>query len=210
VSGHLVMLALALILFSCVHSLLATMRARQVCTRWGLGPRADRLFYNVISIVLFLPAWALVHGGFPVVWHAEGTTRIVLLVVQSLAICGLVVALRGFDLHEFIGLRPPRDAGSDFGSRGGGPQAAPVLQTGGAYALCRHPLYLFTGLFFSAWPVMDFGRLVFAIWVWLYAWIGSIFEERRLVNVFGSTYRAYQRTHWRLLPFGPRSRSQMG
>jgi len=210
VSGQLAALLLALIVFSVVHSLLATTRARDASARWGLGARADRLLYNVISIVLFIPAWALVRGGFPVVWKAEGSLRVLLLGVQAASLVGFVIALRSFDIGEFLGFRAPREAGDGPERTGARPRAAPVLNTHGAYALCRHPLYFFIGLFFSVWPVMDAGRLAFAVWVWLYAWVGSIFEERRLVAKFGAAYRAYQKTHWRLLPFGPRSRSQTG
>lgn len=204
------MLLLTLIVFAVVHSLLATTRARRVSARWGIDPRGDRLLYNAISILLLIPVWALIRGGFPIVWEAGGTARILLLVVQGLAVVGFLAALRGFDLGAFIGFRAPRDAAGGLERSESRPDGAPPLNTRGAYALCRHPLYLFTGLFFSAWPVMDVGRLTFAIWVWVYAWVGSIHEERRLVATFGGAYREYQRTHWRLLPFGPRSRSRTG
>ena len=206
-SRHLAVLVAALVLFSVVHSVLASTRARRASARWGLGARADRLLYNAVSVVMFLPAWALVRGGFPVIWNAQGAVRIILLAVQGLAVIGFVIALRGFDIGEFVGYRAPRDAGDGQASGPVPSRPAPVLNTRGAYALCRHPLYTFTGLFFTAWPVMDWGRLVFAIWVWVYAWLGSIHEERRLVETFGAAYRAYQKSHWRLLPFGPRSRS---
>jgi protein-S-isoprenylcysteine O-methyltransferase Ste14 len=47
---------------------------------------------------------------------------------------------------------------------------------------------------------MTLNRLALAVGVHVYFWIGSIFEERKLVREFGDTYRDYQRRVPRLLP----------
>jgi hypothetical protein len=78
------------------------------------------------------------------------------------------------------------------------------FQTDGLYARCRHPVYFFTALFFSAWPTMDLRALVIAIWLWAYSYVGSIFEERKLVTELGAAYVAYRERTPRLLPFGRR------
>ena len=74
---------------------------------------------------------------------------------------------RGFDVPEFLGLRAPcaRDGVRPVAAPGARTRLSGGLQTGGAYALCRHPIYFFTALFFSAWPSMDEGKLVFAAWI---------------------------------------------
>ena len=68
------------------------------------------------------------------------------------------------------------------------------------YRLCRHPLYFATCVLFSAWPTMDLRWLIVVIWLWLYAAVGSVFEERKLVAAFGDDYKRYQASRPRLLP----------
>lgn len=208
----LLRLVIGLVLFAALHSALAADAVRAPGER-RLGPRAYRLLYNLVSVLaLGVIAWTS-RGTYPTVWRATGAARWGLLGVQLVGVIGFVAALGGFDVGAFLGLRPP---GGRHGAVREGPSSSARgarleprgigMQTSGAYALCRHPLYFFSGLFFSAWPTMDLRALVFALWLWAYVWIGSILEERRLAAEFGAAYRAYQTTHRRLLPLGPRHR----
>jgi protein-S-isoprenylcysteine O-methyltransferase Ste14 len=47
---------------------------------------------------------------------------------------------------------------------------------------------------------MTLNRLALVAGVHVYFWIGSIFEERKLVREFGDAYRDYQHRVPRLLP----------
>ena len=202
-------LAIGLAGFSVVHSVLAATRVQRSFESRGVSPRAYRLAYSCIAVAALLALLPLMRGDFPSVWQVRGAWRWVLVGVQIGALIGLVWAARGFDILGFLGARATRSG------RGARPDLAPgapaslagPLQTRGAYALCRHPIYLFTAIFFSAWPSMDAGRFVVAVWIWAYSWIGSIFEERRLVGELGEAYQTYRATHWRLLPLGPRRRT---
>ncbi|HWN80528.1 MAG TPA: hypothetical protein VNM87_00390, partial [Candidatus Udaeobacter sp.] len=131
-------------------------------------------------------------GAYPIVWRATGWARIALMVVQGVAAIGFLLTVRSFKIGEFLGLRAP-------GATGDG-----RFRTDGVYGLCRHPLYFFVGLFFSAWPTMDLRALVVAVWLWVYAFVGSIFEERKLVAELGDVYVAYRRRTPRILPLGQR------
>jgi protein-S-isoprenylcysteine O-methyltransferase Ste14 len=187
---RLIVLAAGLVLFSVSHSVLAAVRVRRRGERRLGSARAYRLAYSLAAVALLAATLVGTRGPWPVVWRAEGAARVALVGLQALAVAGIVVTVRGFDLGAFLGLRgdPAR-------------RAAP-LQTGGAYRLCRHPLYFFTATLFSAWPTMDLRWLVVALWLWVYAAVGAVFEERKLLATFGDEYRRYRGTHWRLLPLG--------
>jgi len=62
----------------------------------------------------------------------------------------------------------------------------------GPYRWIRHPLYFFTLIMIWSCPHLTADRLLFnVLWtIWLV--VGSIFEERDLVRVFGNEYREYQ------------------
>ena len=185
-------LACGLVLFSVAHSVLAAERVRARCER-GLGnrPRAYRVLYNLLAVAALLAVLQAAGGDHPIVWRARGTLRAALWAVEAVAVAGFVASVRQFDVTQFLGL----GAAPQLRERAG-------LRVDGVYRLCRHPLYFFTALAFSAWPTMDLRWLVVAVWIWAYAWIGSGFEERKLLAAFGEEYRRYRDAHWRLLPLG--------
>ena len=69
------------------------------------------------------------------------------------------------------------------------------------YKYVRHPLYF--GMLLGMWatPNMTVTHLVFALAISAYVVIGTLFEERDLVNEFGETYKAYQTKKPMLIPF---------
>jgi protein-S-isoprenylcysteine O-methyltransferase Ste14 len=153
-------------------------------------PTAYRLTYNIVATGLLGFLWVASDGPYPVLWDLQGLPALSLRVIQACALLLFLVALRPIDLRHFVGWRQLH---GDTRERHG-------LVTHGAYALCRHPIYLSVCVFFSAWPHMDLRTGIIAIWLWAYAAIGSLLEERRLELQFGQTYRHYRETCPRLLP----------
>jgi protein-S-isoprenylcysteine O-methyltransferase Ste14 len=192
VPAKLVILGVGLAAFAIMHSVLAGVRVRRAGEVWAGGAQRYRLLYTLLTIALLVVIYLATRGAWPIVWRATGAARIVLLLVQGIGVVGFVLTVGSFKLGEFLGLRAP-------GATGDG-----RFRTDGVYALCRHPLYFFTSLFFSAWPTMDLRAFLFAIWLWAYSFVGSIFEERKLVAELGEVYVAYQKRTPRLLPLGRR------
>ena len=77
---------------------------------------------------------------------------------------------------------------------------APILITGGAYRLVRHPLYFFNLLVLWFTPTMTVSLLLFNVAAIVYFWVGSGYEEKRLLAAFGEQYDAYRKTVPRLVP----------
>ena len=67
------------------------------------------------------------------------------------------------------------------------------LNTKGLYRYMRHPLYTFTITFLWLTPVMTQNIAALYSAITLYAFIGAIFEERKLERIFGSAYQNYRR-----------------
>lgn len=196
-----------LTLFGFIHSWLAG-RSVKNWFRARLGVRryeaSYRLAYNVLSVVLLAPVGvALVAAPGATIWQVDNGLAVLALNALRLAgVVGLAASLLQIDWMRFAGLAQV------VAYVEGRPLPLPdePLQTGGVYAVVRHPLYFFSLL--VLWPAstMTEALLAFNIGSTVYFLAGSLLEERRLGQTFGAAYTAYrQQTPWML----PRLRSHM-
>jgi protein-S-isoprenylcysteine O-methyltransferase Ste14 len=190
---------LAVAMYGGLHSLLASRRAKARARR-SLGPTADRLYrlaYNVLGGLTLLPVLAF-PARFPgltlyrIAWPWSGLT----VAVQALALLTILVGLRQTGLASFLGLRQLLE--------GEGNRPA-QLQVTGLYRWVRHPLYTAGLAFLWFSPVMTTSLLALFAGLSVYIYIGSRFEEQRLIEEFGQPYREYRRCIPPLIPL-PRRR----
>jgi protein-S-isoprenylcysteine O-methyltransferase Ste14 len=80
------------------------------------------------------------------------------------------------------------------------PQEHGALQVRGLYCYVRHPLYFFSLVMLWLVSVMTANLATANVLIALYFWIGSIFEEQKLLTEFGAAYADYQRRVPRLIP----------
>ena len=128
-------------------------------------------------------------------YRIDGWVRFLFHGVQFL---GAVLLLwTPWDLKEFVGLRQ-----WERHRKGDGEAQGPHhrLFTGKGYGLVRHPLYLGCSLLLAFHPVQTRNSAATAAAVIAYFYIGTFFEERRLVRAFGEAYREYQRLVPRFFP----------
>jgi len=192
---------LTLAAFSILHSVLASPGAKTLARQW-LGQRmADgiyRLLYNVIATVTIIPPLllAVLLPDRPPLWRLPTLLLFVTGPLQLAALGAMAISLWRVDLPRFIGLR-------QFFRLWAGeaePRDPPVLRTDSLHGWVRHPLYFFSLVVIWLLPAVTPNLLALNIGVTVYFWIGSIFEERKLVQDFGEVYRAHQRRVPRLLP----------
>jgi protein-S-isoprenylcysteine O-methyltransferase Ste14 len=159
--------------------------------RVGLARETTRRLYLVLTLPVMLLVWGLwVPLAQPVLWDVEARLGIPFLAVRVVALAGLIWTVRSFSLPDFFGE-----------SRAGGAASGGArLSTGGAFALCRHPLYFFMTLLAAASTVMPLGRALMAASLVVYVVVGTRLEEEKLALDFGPDYLSYRaRTPW-LIP----------
>jgi methanethiol S-methyltransferase len=188
-------LILLILLWGLLHSLLASLRAKDLIRHW-FGERFARfyrLFYNVFAIITFLPA--LVVSAFtpdrilylvPLPWSG------LLVFGQLLCVAALVAGFLQTDPWEFIGLR---QVAQPIETRQG------KLITSGLYRYVRHPLYTAGIAFIWLMPLMTVNVLAINIALTVYVVIGAYFEERKLRREFGQAYADYAAVTPMFLPF---------
>ncbi len=182
------------VVYAMLHSLLASLAVKNGARRL-FGPGSERWFrliYNLIALITFLPIFPMI-ALLPAetLYIVPSPWRWLMLGGQILALLGLGVSFLQTGVLHFLGLaqllaQQPGESGS--------------LNVGGFYAWMRHPLYTFSLLFLWLTPAMTTNLLTAYLLFTLYFYLGSIFEERRLLAEFGDTYRDYQRRVPRLIP----------
>jgi hypothetical protein len=203
----------AFILFAFLHSFLASFKVKSILTkRIGNAMAFYRLAYNIIFLGLF---WYLYENLPPPdveLFDLKYPWDIIILIPQFLSLGGIIWTFRYFSLSEFAGFSQIKrwkegnfiagweeDMQDERNSKDVYDEKL-TLKIEGPYKVVRHPLYLFTIIFLILRPTMDLFYLVFLIFLIAYFYIGSFYEERKLVCAFGDQYRKYQESVPRLFP----------
>ena len=180
-SNDLIRLAIYLVFYAGVHSLLATNTVKHRISRFFNGrDRYYRLLYSAFSTIALYPVLAILHRS-PTLYQIDGQALpLVMRGLQVVGAIGFLLSLRAVELGIFVGLK-----------RQTGDQTASELRTDGPYGWCRHPLYFFASLFLLMEPTVSEAYAVFTIWTVIYFWAGSWIEESRLIQTYGSAYLDY-------------------
>ena len=183
-------------LFAVQHSVMARRGVKTWLRRWLPAPleRATFVLATDVCLVVLLVSWQPFGGQ---VWDVGGAAAIVL---WSLCGAGWVLAITATFAVDHLELTGLRQAGW-AGPRDTVPSSE--LQTGGLYAVVRHPLMTGTVLAFWATPQMGASHLLFALVSTAYIVVGMRFEERDLRRSFGESYDAYSARVPALLPWFP-------
>jgi protein-S-isoprenylcysteine O-methyltransferase Ste14 len=185
--------------FAVFHSLTVSERYEDLALR-SMGERAfaayHRLLFTAYSFAAFilLVLYLRTVPDHPL-YRLEGGGRLLFRAVQAFAVALLFYT--PWDIREFLGIRQWRR------HRNGGakePERGVRLFTGKAYGIVRHPLYLGISLILAFRPAQSRNTFLSTVLVILYFYVGTFFEERRMVGTFGQEYRNYQQRVPRFLP----------
>ncbi len=186
---YTLILALYLVGFASLHSLLADSRIKRRARR-ALGPprmRWYRLSFVIIAVATLGPLLYLLYL-FPgeLLYLVPAPWRWIMVAGQLLAALALGKTLMEMKPLRFLGILPADDRGE--------------LLVRGIYCRTRNPLFLFGLIFLWLSPIMTENLLVLYLIVTVYFYLGSIHEERMLAEKFEEAYRDYQRRVPRIVP----------
>ena len=180
------------LLYFGLHSLLATNRLKS-----ALQQRLPRMFpyyrllFNLIAIITLLPLVYLLYmkAGAPL-WQWQGWWAWFANALAAIALMLFFWSLRYYSGADFLGLRV-------FSGNPLPQQHTLVLSP--LHRWVRHPWYTL-GLVIVWSRDMDLLWLISALAITLYFFIGSKWEEKKLVAEFGSVYQRYQQRVPALVP----------
>lgn len=185
--------------FAVFHSLTVSEGYERLVRRW-MGSRAfdayHRLLFTAYSVCAFLVlVFYLRSLPDSPLYRLESPVRLLFHAVQ---LCGVAFLFwTPWDIREFVGFR-------QWKRHRRGEPAEPGrndrLFAHKAYGVVRHPLYFGISVVLAFHPVQSRNTFLSTVLVVLYFYVGTFFEEHRMVRKFGEEYRKYQERVPRFLP----------
>lgn len=179
-------------LFGLIHSLTASLWVKQaMANKLGTFKRYYRLLYNGVAVATFIPVLWL-HRTAPIDYVSSWRGSLWLgTLLAGVGLTIAVLALRGYDMAEFVGW-PATAKTSD----------SQELRQSGLLQYARHPLY--TGIILCLLGLLitqpTWSYLILLLAASIYIRIGIHFEEQKLVASFGNAYKQYRQRVPMLIP----------
>ncbi len=187
-------------IFAVSHSILASHKFKLSLTaKVGNKIAFYRMFYNVSSILLFLFIYKVSPKPDYIIYDLSFPFDIIIVLLQISAGILLLWTSKFINMREFLGLTQIKRFTEGTYIIGDLDEKL-ELRIDGPFKYSRHPIYLFSSLFLILRPTMDFFYLIFLINMLLYFYIGSYYEENKLILIFGNRYKQYQKDVPKIFP----------
>ena len=184
---------LSLLLWGLIHSLLASLAFKSfLANLFGKSlMRGYRLFYNIFSLLSFLPIlWPVATLPDALLYSVPAPISYAMILGQGAAAVLLILGVLQTDTLSFVGLRQLVEE-----------EKPAALVTRGLYRLVRHPLYTAGLLFLWLSPQVTVNSFTLYVAATIYIFIGAYFEERKLLREFGEVYAEYKSRIPMLIPW---------
>jgi len=187
-------------IFAVSHSILASHKFKLEITKI-LGDKIAfyRLFYNILSILFFMFIYFLLPKPNYLIYDLTFPFDIAIVILQIISGIFLIWAAEAINIKEFLGISQIIRFWKKEYSLDDLDEKMELI-VDGPFKYSRHPIYLFSSLFLILRPTMDFFYLVFLINMILYFYIGSYYEEKKLLTIFGNDYLEYQKNVPKIFP----------
>lgn len=187
-------------LFAISHSWLASRKLKKkLAEKIGNKIAFYRIFYNVSSVFFFIAFYELSPKPDLIIYELQPPFDLIIFTFQILSLFGLIISASKIDIKEFLGINQI-ERFFDNNYQIDDLDEKHVLKIEGTFKLVRHPIYMFSILFLGLRAQMSLFYLVMFISVIIYFYIGSILEEKKLLEIFGEEYRQYQKRVPRIFP----------
>ena len=187
------------VVFSIPHSILASEKFKSaIAKKIGSAIAFYRLAYNLLSLLSLYLIYELSPKPSITIYDLTFPFDLIVLIPQLAALAGIFWSFKYICVEEFLGIS---QINRYFrGSYSSELDEEMTLLIGGPYKYSRHPVYFFSIIFLLFRPTMDLFYLTFFICISVYFYIGSIYEEKKLVRHFGDIYLRYQKSVPRIFP----------
>ena len=185
-STHLPLISL-LVLWCVLHSVLISKSVSELSERYFA--RFHRIIYNIFAAISFLLLIGYERSlEKSLVFEFDGILEFVRIIILMFSLLIFLMGAMSYDLLQFTGFRQIRSNANHKALTQSGD-----FVVSGPSKIIRHPWYAAaflaiwsnTGQWYDTTLIVN---LIFSI----YLLIGTLLEERKLVRLFGDSYRNYQ------------------
>lgn len=158
-----------------------------------------RITYNVLALTGFMLIWEYSPSPDIFLYDLPAPYDLIIVFLQILSLAGILWAGSFINISEFIGYSQIKRyfAGTYNENELDEKQEFRII---GAYKFSRHPIYFFVILFLGLRPTMDLFYATAFVCIVVYFYLGSFYEEKKLLEEFGEDYRQYQKIVPRIIP----------
>lgn len=183
-----------------VHSFLASLKLKQfIKEQFGKAIAFYRLFYNLFSLITLYLIWEYAPHPSVRIYRLNPPFDYLVLIPQFLSLLGIIWCFRFISSKEFLGLsQVERFLNKEYSEEELDEKL--TFRIEGPYKYSRHPIYFFSIIFLLFRAEMDLFYLTVLIVFISYFYIGSVYEEKKLVSIWGDVYREYQKKVPRIFP----------
>ncbi len=191
------------IIFGFFHSFLASNKVKKIFLKKSGDLIAFyRTIYVLISLITFYFLYDISPKPHLIIYDLQKPFDILILIPQFAFFFAALWTLKYFSAKEFLGINQVvRWFHKKYDVKNLDEEL--TLRINGPYKYMRHPLYFFSILFLCFRAEMDLFYLTFLICIIIYFYIGSFYEEKKLVEKFGTGYLKYQQYVPRIFPIKP-------
>jgi protein-S-isoprenylcysteine O-methyltransferase Ste14 len=187
-------------LFGYTHSLFASNKIKRLAVSYvGNYIAFYRIVYNITSVLAVYLLYIILPRPHIIIYDLNYPYDFIILIPQYLSLAGFIWSLRFICVKEFLGISQiKRWFNNQYDINELDEELS--LRIRGTYKYMRHPLYFFSIMFLFFRPVMDLFYLTCLICTMIYFYVGSCYEEKRLVEKFGEDYIGYRKVVPRFFP----------
>ncbi len=197
------LLILAFFLFGVSHSYLASLKVKNYLKlKFPNILPFYRLIYNLFSVLTLYLFFIYLPQPDITIYDLIKPFDFIILGLQFLSLIGLIWTFRYFSFYEFLGISQIirwYKGNYNFNDL----DEKMTLKIEGPYKYMRHPVYFFSIMFVVFRPIMDLTYLTLVVGIIIYFYVGSYYEEKKLVEIFGEKYKSYQKAVPRIFPLKP-------
>lgn len=187
-------------LYGFVHSVIASEKVKVFFKKtFGKLIAFYRLGYNVFALIGLYLIWDLAPHPSLQIYKLPPPYDYLVLIPQLISLVGVMWCFKYICFKEFIGLNQiDRYLRNEYSENDLDENY--TLRIEGPYKYSRHPIYFFSIIFLMFRAEMSLFYLTMFISITAYFYIGSYYEEKKMVRLFGDEYRNYQQKIPRIFP----------